>query len=191
MKLYLVRHGQSVANLHAYYTGQCDAPLTDLGRQQAAEAAKKLEHLKFDKVYTSDLSRAAETCAIALPGAEAEKTALLREYDVGSIQGVAYKDLSLPQPDDPQRAPDYTPYGGEDALMVRARARKFLTMLEEEGNETVAGFTHMGFIYAVLREIFGTRFNNGTVQTGNCAVHVFEFDGKIWKVTAINYMTEV
>ena len=147
-------------------------------------------NITFDKVYTSDLSRASETCKIALPNMVAEETALLREYDVGSIQGCPYGELKIAQPDDPQRAPDYTPYGGEDAMMVRARARSFLTSLEEKGYEYVAAFTHQGFIYSTLREIFGTRFNNGTVMTGNASVHVFEFDGKIWKVLAINYMTE-
>ena len=190
MKLFLVRHGQSEANLHSYYTGQCDVPLTDLGREQAKEAGRKIANVSFDKVYTSDLCRASETCKIAIPGYEAEKTALLREYDVGTIQGCPYGGLKLAQPDDPQKAPDYTPYGGEDAWMVRARARNFFSSLEGKDYEYVAAFTHKGFIYAALREIFGTRFNNDTVMTDNASVHVFEFDGKTWKVLAINYMTE-
>lgn len=189
MKLFLVRHGQSVANLDTYYTGQSDVPLTNLGRKQAAQVGVKLANITFDKVYTSDLSRAAETCEIALPNKTAEKTVLLREYDVGSIQGCPYDKLRLVQPDDPQRAPDYTPYGGEDAMMVRARARHFLTSLEDSDYAYVAAFTHQGFIYAMLREIFGTRFRSGTVETDNCSVHVFEYDGNIWKVLAINYMT--
>lgn len=190
MKLFLIRHGQSVANLHTYYTGHGDVPLTDLGREQAGEAGRKLKNITFDKVFTSDLTRASDTCAIALPMQTAEKTALLREYDVGSIQGCQYKDLSLAQPEDPQRAPDYTPYGGEDAMMVRARARRFLTSLEGKDYKNVAAFTHQGFILAVLREIFGTRFNSGTIHTGNCSVHVLSYDGSIWKVLSINYMTE-
>lgn len=190
MKLYLVRHGQSVANLHKYYTGQQDVPLTDLGKEQAVEAGRKLVDIQFDKVYTSDLSRAAETCAIALPAETPEKSKLLREYDVGTIQGCPYKERKLIEPDDPQRSPDYTPFGGEDAMMVRARARAFLSSLENTGYDTVAAFTHQGFIYSVFREVFGTRFTGGSIKTDNCSIHVFEFDGKIWKVLSINYRTD-
>ena len=60
--LYIVRHGQSVANLEERFAGRSDFPLTDLGRRQAACAAAYLkEHVKLDAVYASDLSRAWET----------------------------------------------------------------------------------------------------------------------------------
>ena len=57
--LYIVRHGQSVANLEERFAGHSDFPLTDLGRRQAACAAAYLkEHVRLDAVYASDLSRA-------------------------------------------------------------------------------------------------------------------------------------
>ena len=190
MKLFLVRHGQSEANLGHYYTGQMDVRLTDLGRQQAAEAGRKLRNIKFDKVFSSDLCRAWETCKIALPGCEPEKTPLLREYDVGIVQGRELGSIKLSIPDDPQRAPDYTPYGGEDASMVRARARSFLTSLEGKGYENVAAFAHYGFMNCVLREVFGTKIRNGSIKTDNCAIYVVENDADTWQLLAVNYMTE-
>lgn len=190
MKLYLVRHGESVANLEGIYAGQMDTPLTDLGRQQALGAGDKLKDIQFDKVFSSDLSRAFETCAIALPGSKPELTPILREYAIGTVQGKPIRDVIVTLSDDPQRVPDYTPYGGEDALMVRARARSFLDLLEKQDYACVAAFTHRGFMNSLLREVFGTAFKSGSVNTENCAIHVFEYNGNMWKLLAINYMTK-
>jgi 2,3-bisphosphoglycerate-dependent phosphoglycerate mutase len=59
--LVLVRHGQSEWNALGKWTGWQDVPLTDQGKSEAREAAKSLEGLKFDKAYTSKLSRAQQT----------------------------------------------------------------------------------------------------------------------------------
>ena len=37
MKLYLIRHGQSEGNVKDLWYGRSDLPLTELGRQQAAQ----------------------------------------------------------------------------------------------------------------------------------------------------------
>lgn len=190
MKLFLVRHGESVANLEGTYAGQMDIPLTDLGRQQALAAGDKLRNIKFDKVFSSDLSRASETCVIALPDSEPELMPILREYAIGSVQGQKISDVKISLPDDPQPAPDYTPYGGEDALMVRARARSFLNLLESRDYECAVAFTHRGFMNSLLREVFGTAFKSGSVKTENCSIHVYEYDGNMWRLLAVNYMTE-
>ena len=47
-KLILVRHGQSLWNLEDRFTGWVDVPLTDLGRNEALAAGKKLEAISVD-----------------------------------------------------------------------------------------------------------------------------------------------
>ena len=89
MKVFFVRHGQSIANLQKIYAGQSDVPLTEKGREEAAAIAPILASISFDRVYSSDLSRAIETQQIALPGVEADaRSPLIREYDVGDIVGL-------------------------------------------------------------------------------------------------------
>ena len=191
MKLFLIRHGQSVANLHSYYAGQMDMPLTELGISQAAAIAPLLAPYRFDKVYSSDLSRAKSTCENALPGVDYETLALLREYDVGRLEGVALGSVPRIHVAEPEKRPDYTDYDGENALMVCARAKQFLEMLEGEPHEYVAAFSHFGFINCLLRTILGAAYDSKRVFTTNCSVHVVEFDGKQWRILALNYGLEV
>lgn len=191
MIVFFVRHGQSEANLHTYYTGHKDVPLTDLGREQARAVAPILAQFTFDKIYSSDLSRASETCELAIPGVVYEKMTLLREYDVGSVVGVNIGDVAMTVPEDVTLRPDYTCFGGENAKMVRKRARDFLDLLEKRNDQCVAVFSHFGFINCVLKEVLETHFQSSCIKTGNCAVHVLEYDGKQWKLVALNYMMPI
>ncbi len=66
MTIYLIRHGQSEFN--AAFAVQrpndpmiFDAPLTELGRQQAIEAGKKMAELGVEHVIASPMTRAIQT----------------------------------------------------------------------------------------------------------------------------------
>lgn len=59
--LILVRHGQSEWNAKGLWTGWNDIDLNEQGREEARKAAEKLEDIKIDKAYTSDLKRAQQT----------------------------------------------------------------------------------------------------------------------------------
>ena len=87
MKVYIIRHGQSVNNVQHKWTGWMDVDLTEKGIEDAVRVRKILEGKVFDKVYASDLKRAIDTAKTALPGYEIETNFLLREIDVGSLAG--------------------------------------------------------------------------------------------------------
>ena len=68
--IYLIRHGQSEANValdldnpNFYY----DAELTSLGKKQAQNAQKKLENIDFDLMLCSPLTRALQTFSLIFP----------------------------------------------------------------------------------------------------------------------------
>lgn len=191
MKLFLVRHGESEGNLGNHYHGQTDVKLTERGREQAESIRPILAQIPFDKVYSSDLSRAADTCATALPGMPFEKMPLLREVDVGSIAGREYGTVDVPEPEDVTMRPDYTPFGGENLHLVLRRARKFLDMLAQEDYKYVAAFSHYGFMNCLLREVLETHYLSAKVISKNCAIHVLEYNDAQWKIAALNYMSPI
>ena len=60
-KIYLIRHGESVGNLHRICLGHTDLDLTDLGLKQAKKTADALLGVDFTAIYSSDLIRAVHT----------------------------------------------------------------------------------------------------------------------------------
>lgn len=190
MKVYFVRHGQSEANLNKRFAGQSDAKLTDLGRTQAEQVRPILAGIPFDKVYSSDLSRAYDTQTIALPGYEAEKLSQIREIDVGNLVGKSIAAIAALHGgvSPTARTGDYTPFGGENWQMMDVRIGAFLKMLEQQPYENVAVFAHRGVLMSALRNVLETSaFPAGAIFCDNCAVNVLEYDGKKWSVLALNY----
>jgi Fructose-2,6-bisphosphatase len=63
MRLYLIRHGESEANLKQMHAGWQDSPLTGKGELQALAVRPIIKNIQFDKIIVSDLSRAKRTVA--------------------------------------------------------------------------------------------------------------------------------
>lgn len=177
MKLYLIRHGQSETNLRGVFTGQYQAALTELGERDALRAGALLRGISFDKVYASDLVRAMRTAELALPGVEYETTPLLREYDLGELvlQSVAdCRKKYAPDFDENRSKGDYTPYGGENAAMVRARFLAFLDGIRDKGYDRVAVFTHGGLLGVAFDALLGIESERRISKAAdNGAVSVF------------------
>lgn len=87
MRMYMIRHGESMANAKHLHAGWSQTPLSPKGEAEAQCLAELLKHYTFDKVYSSDLLRAKQTKALALPESDAVLTELLREISVGELAG--------------------------------------------------------------------------------------------------------
>lgn len=92
-KLVIVRHGQSQWNLENRFTGWIDIDLSPKGVEEAKSAGKKLVGYKFDKAFTSALTRAQRTLDIILEeidqkGIPVEKDKALNERMYGDLQGL-------------------------------------------------------------------------------------------------------
>lgn len=92
MYLYLVRHGQSTGNVRQLFYGVRDYPLTQLGREQARQAADKLREVEFTRCAVSPLSRAWDTAMICTEGrfVVPESCPALREQDMGELEGLSW-----------------------------------------------------------------------------------------------------
>jgi 2,3-bisphosphoglycerate-dependent phosphoglycerate mutase len=92
-RLVLLRHGESQWNLENRFTGWVDVPLSPRGIQEAKDAGEKLRTFKFDRAFTSVLTRAIETLRLVLEtigqtGIPIEKDKALNERMYGELQGL-------------------------------------------------------------------------------------------------------
>jgi probable phosphoglycerate mutase len=94
----LVRHGQTDWSLSGQHTGTTDIPLTDEGRRHAEALGARLAGWRFDRVLTSPMSRAVDTCRLAGLGEKAEITEDLREWDYGAYEGRRTVDIREERP---------------------------------------------------------------------------------------------
>ena len=86
---YLIRHGETEWNVKRIMQGHNDSPLTELGINQAKDLAKKLRHIHFDKIFSSDILRAKRTAEIIASERKlaVATTKLLRERTFGKYEG--------------------------------------------------------------------------------------------------------
>lgn len=66
MKLWLVRHGETEANVAGLYSGHAPTPLTARGQQQAIRLGEMLRQVPFDGVLCSELERTQHTARLLL-----------------------------------------------------------------------------------------------------------------------------
>ncbi len=174
--LIAVRHGQTDWNAEGRLQGQCDIPLNDTGRAQAARNGKALaEHLgQADgwRFVASPLERAVETMRIlraemGLPPDDFAREAALKEASFGAWEGLTMDELKVKdraayrlRKDDRWGA---LPPGGESYAMLGERVAAWIARLD---GPTVT-VSHGGVV-RVLRALVdgddGTLFNGPPAQ---------------------------
>lgn len=90
--IYLIRHGQSMANEMNKFAGYTDFPLSKLGEKQAARTAEYFNDIMVDAVYSSDLARAFDTVKVIADkkGLQVIPSRALREMHCGVWEGVDF-----------------------------------------------------------------------------------------------------
>lgn len=148
-RLIVIRHGFSVSNAERRYTGQQDAPLSAVGREQAELVADYLTaNEKIDAIYASDLCRAVDTVAPTAKrlGLSVIPEPGLRETDVGDWTGRTYEEVREAYGEllERHRAdPDVPCPNGESQRAVFARVcNTVYRLLERHRGETVVIATH-------------------------------------------------
>ena len=178
----LVRHGQSTWNLEHRLQGQTmHVPLTDLGRAQAEQAARRVVELVAPgtAVISSDQLRAVQT---AEPIARALRVAVttdarLREQALGRMEGKLPEELT-PEPAPPGiDVADVRWGGGESLADVTARTRSFLT-IDSPADDEIVLVTHGDTMRVILGVLDGRshRHLDWDLIIGNGAVVEREVD---------------
>ncbi|MBI3855170.1 MAG: histidine phosphatase family protein [Planctomycetes bacterium] len=97
-KIHLARHGQTAWSLAGKHTGRNDIPLTPDGEEEARKLGARLRKPKFDRVWTSPLRRAKQTCELAGFGAAAEILPDLMEWNYGEYEGLTSAEIHARRP---------------------------------------------------------------------------------------------
>ena len=127
--LYVIRHGESVANHMDALAGQMNVPLTPLGVRQARKTAEFLQDVPLTAIYSSDLCRAAETARLVAEKHHLSYTQLpeLREINGGLWEGMSYKQIIADYPAEYRVWKENIGLaacpGGETTQEVQARAK--------------------------------------------------------------------
>ena len=165
-ELYLVRHGEAVANVEPVIGGMRGDPgLTPRGREQCRLLEERLtrQGMRVDRLVSSTLPRALETAeyvarALGLP---VERDEGLHELRPGEADGLTVQEWraryrpgeELPGSRDPYRA--FSP-GGESWATFLARAGGALSRLvARHRDETVVAVCHAGVVEASFALAFG------------------------------------
>jgi broad specificity phosphatase PhoE len=214
--LLLIRHGQSAVNVIPDQMGQAaDVPLTDLGRKQAEQLGERLlaSNEEIDYVYSSNYTRALDTCKIAMDVVTNEFGSChpikvcpeLREYSAGDWEGskrsevitlqVALKMGYLNN--------SFQPPGGESLNQVERRASTWLEqnilynehMIADAKTRrqrnlpriNIAMFSHGMTIKALLHYVMGFDQNfTWKITLENTSISRLTFGEEGWRLITIN-----
>ncbi len=150
--VYVARHGETAWTLSGQHTGRIDLPLTPNGERNAQRLGERLKGMKFAKVFTSPLQRAARTCELAGFKAVAETDPDLVEWNYGQYEGLRLGEILKQRPDwDIFR--DGCP-GGESPAQIGERADRLVQRVRAVPG-TVLLFSSSHFLRVLASSWFG------------------------------------
>jgi broad specificity phosphatase PhoE len=195
MRLIMIRHGETDWNVTLRYQGHGGVPLNENGREQARRAGARLARYNIAALYTSDITRAAETAAIVgeIIGHAPQPMHELREINVGQWEGLTPEELYRRYPDHMQafeRDPARTVrLGGESYAQLQERALVALNTIHaaHAHDEIVVATSHGGTIRALLCHIIGLDLANfGRIWLDNGSLTELRHGSHGWRLVRLN-----
>lgn len=173
--LYLMRHGQTIFNERGKMQGWSDAPLTELGFNQAKVAKKYYEdnNITFDAAYSSTSERASDTLEL-ITDMPYERRKGLKEMYFGLFEGENTK-LNPIKSHYELFNDAFVQYGGEDMLNVQKRVTKELNDIMNQDVKNVLVVSHYVSILS-----FNNQWNDSieVLRSGftNCSILKYTFE---------------
>lgn len=192
-KVYLVRHGESVANTESIYQGQTyDTPLSKLGEQQVARLAKRFEDVALTFIVASPLRR---TFLTADAVAKHKKISVKKEKKIletnhGKWEGKHKDVIEKSWPDiykKWQKFPSSVRFpDGEHFLETQKRVVEWWgTLNDEKGDYLVV--THDNIIRILIAKILNMKLNRiWKFHLQPTSVTLIESENKIPKLVYLN-----
>ena len=193
MKLLIIRHGESEADILDVHEGRADFELTERGHRQAEAMSEYVsQNYQIVKIYHSTLKRAAQTAAhlaqiTQIPLIPHE---YLMEFNNGLIAGLKHSIAMEKYPH--VKVPLHSSvYEQESMLTFRYRAEYMLSKLiaENAPDSTIAVVTHGGLINQLYRAFFRLPLDSEYVfRTGDTGIHVWIMEGNSRILVRANYI---
>jgi len=158
-RLFLIRHGETVANRSFRYIGARDEALSERGEQQIVQLAAAMAPLTLSMIYSSPLQRAHRTASAIAIAHELDVTITdeLRECSFGTWEGMSRAEVLERSPEDAQRLQAWehdatiAPPEGESFAEMQARVRAFVEeLVQTHAGEALALVSHVGPIKVLL-----------------------------------------
>lgn len=186
MKVLLIRHGESEADLLDVHEGRADFSLTQLGNEQADKLAIWMqEHFEPEVILSSSLKRAQQTASYVQRSVECplQLEDSLMEFNNGVLAGLdrqeAMRRYPLPEGGRPYHVPIES---GESELAFRLRAEEWVHRLQADyaSYACLAIVSHGGWISQFLKAFLDLPTTSPAIfPTGDTGVHLLEWkDGK-------------
>lgn len=158
MRLYLLRHTETVANKEGYIYGKKDYPLTEAGKAQLRRAVEHCGEIQDVTVVTSPLGRA-KTLGTAVAKRyhwPLEEAAYLEEMGYGVLEGLTAEAATLAHPEVMAGLMSgegtYQIPGGESGLQFATRVTEGFDALIKAGKDVLV-VSHGGVIRTALEHI--------------------------------------
>lgn len=186
MKIFIIRHGETTSDVEDRYGGHYDDHLTNKGKRQAMQAAKKLAGMHIEIIFSSPFHRARETSEILQKEwkCPVKISEGVKERDrYAHLTGMKKTAAAKRHPEHVAKLKNYHDNvdGGEDYGTFKERITKTFKELASSPYGTIAIVCHGGPIGCIVREILKL---GESKYIGKCAY--FEIEKNNGKFKLIN-----
>jgi probable phosphomutase (TIGR03848 family) len=201
-RIVLLRHAHSSANAKAILAGRAPGvDLSDRGRKEAQDVAKRLKEINFSLIRVSPMERCAQTIEPLLAQLSKSREAKaivevesdLVEVDYGKWTG---RKLAILSRDKAWKVVQNTPSamyfpGGEGLLDVQARAMRALnSAANTPGRGAKLLVSHGDVIKSIVASVLGTHLDHfQKIVIDPASLTVLDFNGVDYRVLTLNSTT--
>lgn len=183
MRAIVVRHYKTESNRARNIIGWTESPPVTGWEADVERVVGVLqaENIQFDRVYSSDLTRAVNTGLfyaknLQIPAVAADPA--LREINYGEVatQSKAWVEKNVPQH---KRDPDFVYPNGESFFQMQQRSVRFVeTLADSHSGQTLLLVVHAGVIRGLVSHFLGLDYAaNLRHKTSHSYIGDFHFEG--------------
>lgn len=193
MKIYLIRHSESIDDIENCYGGIADFDLSENGKSKVKEYKKDIDKYGIERIYTSPYKRAYQTAQILNKDIKVELKVIedIRELNSYGILSGINKELAKDifsyvfQKEEYKNTGYYfgkTFLGGEDIEEFDKRVKDAINFIIKDSEElnTIAIVTHGNVHKSIFKNIL--KVNKEIEKIDDVATTILEYDNGEFKI---------